>query len=57
MQPVLLWFRRNLRLSDNAALIAAAESGRPVIDHGMARRRALEAYQTIKGMRTSKLAP
>ena len=31
MQPVLLWFRRNLRLSDNAALIAAAESGRPVI--------------------------
>jgi deoxyribodipyrimidine photo-lyase len=31
MQPVLLWFRRNLRLSDNAALIAAAESGRPLI--------------------------
>ena len=31
MQPVLLWFRRNLRLSDNAALIAAAESGCPVI--------------------------
>ena len=31
MQPVLLWFRRNLRLSDNAALIAAAESNRPVI--------------------------
>jgi deoxyribodipyrimidine photo-lyase len=28
-----------------------------VIDHGMARQRALEAYQTIKGMRTSKLAP
>ena len=31
MQPVILWFRRNLRLSDNAALITAAESGRPVI--------------------------
>ena len=31
MQPVLLWFRRNLRLSDNGALIAAAGSGRPVI--------------------------
>ncbi len=31
MQPVLLWFRRNLRLADNAALIAAAESGRPII--------------------------
>ena len=31
VQPVLLWFRRNLRLSDNAALIAAAESGSPVI--------------------------
>ena len=31
MQPVLLWFRRNLRLSDNAALTAAAASGRPVI--------------------------
>ena len=31
MQPVILWFRRNLRLADNAALLAAAESGRPVI--------------------------
>ena len=31
MQPVLIWFRRNLRLSDNAALIAAADSGCPVI--------------------------
>ena len=31
MQPVLLWFRRNLRLADNAALIAAAESGQPII--------------------------
>jgi deoxyribodipyrimidine photo-lyase len=31
VQPVLLWFRRNLRLSDNAALTAAAASGRPVI--------------------------
>ena len=31
MHPVLLWFRRNLRLLDNAALIAAVDSGRPVI--------------------------
>lgn len=31
MRPVLLWFRRNLRVSDNAALLAAAKSGRPVI--------------------------
>jgi deoxyribodipyrimidine photo-lyase len=31
MKPVLLWMRRNLRLADNAPLIAAAESGRPVI--------------------------
>ena len=31
MHPVLFWFRRNLRLTDNAALIAAANSGCPVI--------------------------
>jgi deoxyribodipyrimidine photo-lyase len=31
MPPVLLWFRRNLRLRDNAALRAAAASGHPVI--------------------------
>ena len=31
MKPVLLWLRRNLRLADNAPLLAAAESGRPVI--------------------------
>jgi len=30
-QPVLLWFRRDLRLADNAALQAALDSGRPVI--------------------------
>ena len=30
-QPVLLWFRRNLRLADNAALTAAADSGSPII--------------------------
>ncbi|KIN64974.1 Deoxyribodipyrimidine photolyase [Sulfitobacter noctilucicola] len=29
--PILLWFRRDLRLSDHAALCAAAETGRPVI--------------------------
>ncbi len=31
MAPALLWFRRNLRLADNAALIAAAECGDPII--------------------------
>ncbi|GAB0117124.1 cryptochrome/photolyase family protein [Acidisoma sp. 7E03] len=29
--PVLLWFRRDLRLTDQAAVAAAAESGAPVI--------------------------
>ncbi|OWU75469.1 deoxyribodipyrimidine photo-lyase [Phaeobacter sp. 22II1-1F12B] len=29
--PILLWFRRDLRLSDHPALHAACESGRPVI--------------------------
>lgn len=29
--PILMWFRRDLRLSDHAALTAAAETGRPVI--------------------------
>ena len=29
--PILLWFRRDLRLSDHPALHAAAETGRPVI--------------------------
>ncbi len=29
--PVIVWFRRNLRLSDNLALLAAADSGQPVI--------------------------
>ena len=31
MSPVILWFRRNLRLYDNLALRAAAESGRPIL--------------------------
>ena len=31
MSPVILWFRRNLRLHDNAALEAAVESGRPIV--------------------------
>jgi deoxyribodipyrimidine photo-lyase len=31
MNPVILWFRRNLRLHDNPALCAAADSGRPVV--------------------------
>ena len=29
--PVILWFRKDLRLDDNGALTAAAQSGRPVI--------------------------
>ena len=29
--PILLWLRRDLRLSDHAAMTAAATSGRPVI--------------------------
>ena len=29
--PVIVWFRRDLRLADNAALSAAVETGRPVI--------------------------
>ena len=31
MSPVILWFRRNLRLHDNPALLAAADAGRPVV--------------------------
>ncbi|MCX7384154.1 MAG: deoxyribodipyrimidine photo-lyase [Alphaproteobacteria bacterium] len=31
MPPVILWFRRDLRLADNPALIAAAATGRPVL--------------------------
>ena len=29
--PVIVWFRRDLRLSDNAALAAAAKSGAPLL--------------------------
>ncbi len=31
MQPLILWFRRDLRLDDNPMLAAAAETGRPLI--------------------------
>jgi deoxyribodipyrimidine photo-lyase len=31
LSPVIVWFRRDLRLTDHAALNAAACSGRPVI--------------------------
>ena len=31
MKPVIYWVRRDFRLSDNAALAAACETGRPVI--------------------------
>lgn len=29
----------------------------PIVDHGIARQSALKAYQSVKGIRTSKLAP
>ncbi len=29
--PVLLWFRRDLRLRDNPSVVAAVRSGRPVL--------------------------
>ena len=29
--PVLLWFRNDLRLADNPALLAALQGGRPVV--------------------------
>src|SRR5690606_7315351 len=29
--PVILWFRRDLRLADNPALTAAAATGRPIL--------------------------
>ncbi|EFL89969.1 deoxyribodipyrimidine photo-lyase [Ahrensia sp. R2A130] len=29
--PIIMWFRQDLRLDDNPALIAAAESGKPVV--------------------------
>src|ERR1700748_2908554 len=31
MKPALVWFRQDLRLSDNPALAFAAQSGRPLI--------------------------
>ena len=31
MRPIILWFRRDLRLADHPALTAACASGRPVI--------------------------
>ena len=44
-KPVILWFRRDLRLTDNPALARAVETGRPVLpvyihDEGHAIRRA-----------------
>lgn len=29
--PVVVWFRQDLRLRDNPALLAAHESGQPII--------------------------
>ena len=31
LNPIIVWFRRDLRLADNPALAAAAQSGKPVI--------------------------
>lgn len=30
-RPVIVWFRQDLRLADNAALLKAAETGRPIV--------------------------
>lgn len=30
-EPVIVWFRQDLRLADNRALVAACETGRPVV--------------------------
>ncbi len=30
-QPIILWFRQDLRLEDNPALVAACQSGRPIV--------------------------
>lgn len=29
--PIIVWFRQDLRLKDNPALLAAHEGGRPII--------------------------
>jgi deoxyribodipyrimidine photo-lyase len=34
-----------------------AQYAAPMVDHAAARQRALEAYRSVKGTRTSKLAP
>lgn len=31
LKPIIVWFRQDLRVSDNPALIAAVDSGRPVV--------------------------
>ena len=31
IRPVIHWFRKDLRLADNPALLSAAESGHPVL--------------------------
>ena len=71
LRPILVWFRNDLRLSDNPALAAAVASGRPVIpvlvdDRSPARRprgaasawwldRSLDALAQSLGSRGSRL--
>jgi deoxyribodipyrimidine photo-lyase len=31
VKPIIVWFRQDLRLEDNPALLAAHESGQPII--------------------------
>ena len=31
--PIIVWFRQDLRLRDNPAFIAAAETGQPVLTY------------------------
>lgn len=54
--PVLVWFRRDLRLSDHAALTAACDLGRPVIpvflnDEGVAPLGAAPKWRLEQGLR------
>ena len=61
--PILVWLRNDLRLHDNPALHAAAETGRPIlpvytlgatyplpcVDLARTRRRALADYRALSG--------
>ncbi|MEL6608917.1 MAG: deoxyribodipyrimidine photo-lyase [Pseudomonadota bacterium] len=59
--PVLMWFRRDLRLSDHQALVAACDSGRPVIpvflnDEGVSRLGAAPKWRLGLGVEVLRAA-